>query len=83
LRLSLDIKKFDTKLAESIMSKDKCMKLDFQRRIDKIQDEVGIEVLGCNCKKCSMIRFALNNIFILVMSLQIEGLDYEEERKSY
>lgn len=82
MRQKIEIIHHDDELALKIMSEKEWKRIAFQFRIDKIQSD-GIEVIGCDCKNCVMVRFALHQIITLAMALEVNGLDYEKEVKSH
>ena len=81
MRKKLKIEHQDQTLALQIKSKEQWNTLLFQRRLDKIDSEIGIPISGCLCCNCKMSRIATSQVLMIALTLEVEGLEYENDRK--
>lgn len=51
--------------------------LMIQRRITKVQNEIGAVVKHCRCKKCVAINLLISEMMTLGIALQVPSLEYE------
>ena len=73
----------ESEIIDGLMSDVQWLNLKFQRRIEKIQSEIGISVKNCNCKKCFASRLAINEIIMIAFSFNVEELEYESEKRAH
>ncbi len=69
------------RLANQLIGKENWARITFQHRIDQIQDKPMVK--GCICRDCIIRRCALNQIIMLATTLEIEGLEYDDEVKRH
>jgi hypothetical protein len=67
-------------IRNKLLTDEKWLKLTFQWRIDKIQNELGSGVKDCNCKKCYALRLVINQIIMLAFTFNVNELEYESEK---
>lgn len=79
-RKKLGIVKVRSDLALQIMPAKSWDRIVVQRAINKIDQELGVPIKDCQCHKCQIPRGMVNQILGIAMALEIEGIEYENDR---
>ena len=79
-RKKLVIIKARSDLTLQIMPAKSWDRIVVQHSIDKIEQELGVSIKDCQCHKCQLSRGMVNQILGLAMALEIEGLEYTNDK---